>query len=614
MVSVFKALSAIALIMIAIVHELGGLKSYNLEFLHKFPSQLVENFVSKTDGEFPMNFSSKAKITKEQHMISSSEIDNLQGEGNGQYTLFRHNTELWLHGAHLSNRIENQAFIWDQILGIHEGLDHELRSFQTLIDNSICHKAGRFRAVSSKYWNVNDTDLIQDWTFRLIYLAIHSWHHDPAESEAKLRKEHDERNVPHSTNETLLHSIKPYDFECPNTNFLISSVPHMGFGASIRLGMVNTMAMAIASDRVPLFLNGVNSTRVSNILSEKLTLVGCTRGDIQCSFLPITPCVITLEDLENRTIELPNTVSRALRRKGYIPDKNISQERYVFTESKVIPIKDSGIYDRIKVRLYRKAVNLVDNLRQNPGLHNAQVLEVLNAALENFRGLKMVNVRRNDLNYTYQNRHSMIHHAILLYALRMHPTMKDKVEDRVHEVIMKSNDFVADRTIGLPIRASDKCDRESTCLSFDSYMQLADELKNAHFGDEGNVSVIITTEASDIARKSREISNNRDFKNFSIVMNDGDILQDSGRPRSSSYRSQASEVMISSMVALKLQLHSKIMVGNCCSNFHLVLFDLANNGCGLSESTQCLQETSNPNYHVCCQWTRTEECNKRRSQ
>ena len=80
------------------------------------------------------------------------------------------------------------------------------------------------------------------------------------------------------------------------------------------------------------------------------------------------------------------------------------------------------------------------------------------------------------------------------------------------------------------------------------------------------------------------------------------------------YHNQASEVMLSSMVALKLQLHSKIMVGNCCSNFHLVLFDLAKNGCGLSESTQCLQETSNPNDHVCCQWIKTEECNKPRGQ
>jgi hypothetical protein len=65
--------------------------------------------------------------------------------------------------------------------------------------------------------------------------------------------------------------------------------------------------------------------------------------------------------------------------------------------------------------------------------------------------------------------------------------------------------------------------------------------------------------------------------------------------------------MESTLVALKLQLHAKHVIGNCCSNFHLLLFDLLRNGCGLAESQQCLQETKNPEYHVCCQWTKSDE-------
>jgi hypothetical protein len=100
----------------------------------------------------------------------------------------------------------------------------------------------------------------------------------------------------------------------------------------------------------------------------------------------------------------------------------------------------------------------------------------------------------------------------------------------------------------------------------------------------------------------------RNTGNLTIIMNREDVLQDTGRPRTPKYRSQADAIMESTLVAIKLQLHTKFTLGNCCSNFHLVLFDLLKEGCGLSETQQCLQETTNPAYHVCCQWTNTEEC------
>jgi len=134
-------------------------------------------------------------------------------------------------------------------------------------------------------------------------------------------------------------------------------------------------------------------------------------------------------------------------------------------------------------------------------------------------------------------------------------------------------------------------------------MKLATEVWSENFGGDNKGSVVITTEAKDIANASRLYSGN-----FSIVMNSDDILQDTGRPRLKQYRSQADAIMESTLVALKLQLHAKFTIGNCCSNFHLLLFDLLRNGCGLGETQQCLQETKNPEYHVCCSWTQSEEC------
>jgi hypothetical protein len=44
---------------------------------------------------------------------------------------------------------------------------------------------------------------------------------------------------------------------------------------------------------------------------------------------------------------------------------------------------------------------------------------------------------------------------------------------RIQESIPHNHD--PQEAFGLPIRGSDKCGRESTCLKFDKYMQLATE-------------------------------------------------------------------------------------------------------------------------------------------
>jgi hypothetical protein len=68
--------------------------------------------------------------------------------------------------------------------------------------------------------------------------------------------------------------------------------------------------------------------------------------------------------------------------------------------------------------------------------------------------------------------------------------------------------------------------------------------------------------------------------------------------------------MFSSLVVLKLQLHSTIVIGICCSNFHNVLFDLYREGCGMVEhgKFKCMQDLNNPDYRICCAWSKTGEC------
>lgn len=62
--------------------------------------------------------------------------------------------------------------------------------------------------------------------------------------------------------------------------------------------------------------------------------------------------------------------------------------------------------------------------------------------------------------------------------------------------------------------------------------------------------------------------------------------------------------MLSAMSSLKAQLLPRISIGNCCSNFHVLLNDLLSEGCGAASDNKflCLQEYDDPALRVCCGW------------
>ena len=516
---------------------------------------------------------------------------------------FSGNSLEWLQGTRLSNQIEDSDFIWSQISEIDLGLSNS-NSMHSTMDRTICHAKGRFRTFSDTNWNVTDSTLVADWTFRLAYFAIHSWHHAPARNEALARKKYEGKR------RDSLFRVKPFDFECPNAKFLITNMPRLGLGASVRLGAVGSMITAIATGRITLFLNSINSTKIPSQLSEELWWAGCDRLDMQCAFLPTTPCVVTLEALENSTIAIPQKIVRGVRRAGRIPDGNLDAHRYLFMESHLAPVPDRGVFFKTRSILFKEAKEMVDALRRKTNGTPADMFEVLDKALQKLKEGSPVTSMRAD-EYTYNNRYSMIHHAALLYILRLQRGMRERVERQEKKIFAESRQFDPARAIGLPIRGSDKCIRESVCLQFDSYINLANEIWIQHFSGHDKGSAVITTEASDVANASRiyAASHIGTGDKFAIVMNHDDVLQNTGRPRLPTYHDRADDVMESTLVAMRLQFQTKFTIGNCCSNFHIMIFDLLQHGCGFSDTQQCLQETANASYHVCCQWSKADECN-----
>jgi hypothetical protein len=113
--------------------------------------------------------------------------------------------------------------------------------------------------------------MVEEWTFRLIYMAIHHRRHDPAALEAQARHAclGDERNV------------SKLDFECPSSKFLVNaSIADGGFGASFRLGAVGAFSMGIATGRVTVFVN--NFSGGAPFLRKPTLLASCPRRDMQC--------------------------------------------------------------------------------------------------------------------------------------------------------------------------------------------------------------------------------------------------------------------------------------------------------------------------------------------
>lgn len=76
----------------------------------------------------------------------------------------------------------------------------------------------------------------------------------------------------------------------------------------------------------------------------------------------------------------------------------------------------------------------------------------------------------------------------------------------------------------------------------------------------------------------------------------------------------ADTIMISALSSLKAQLLPRLSIGNCCSNFHILLNDFLFEGCGAASfnTFHCIQETEDPLLKVCCGWHR--DCQERKKE
>ena len=131
------------------------------------------------------------------------------------------------------------------------------------------------------------------------------------------------------------------------------------------------------------------------------------------------------------------------------------------------------------------------------------------------------------------------------------------------------------------------------------------------------MGIVVTTESPEVMKEVRAFTS-RTNEAATLLWNRHDVLQGTGFLEARDYPSTnatADQAMLSAMASLKLQLATRITIGNCCSNFHLLLADLLSEGCGLSphNTFQCLQDHKDPNVRPCCSWDTSPICLARRN-
>mmetsp|Transcript_5138 Transcript_5138/g.8437 ORF Transcript_5138/g.8437 Transcript_5138/m.8437 type:complete len:742 (+) Transcript_5138:42-2267(+) len=570
-------------------------------------SSLVEviiiEAVNETIKQPSTNRTSKKKKRKSNNNVTE-QIVAIDVSVDSPSECFPHNSKAWMTGTRWSNADVNLTddFVYHQILTDSPLLHPSY--FKTIASQTICHEDSRFRNPSSDEWDIQNDALIDEWEVRLLYLAIHHYNHAPAVPEARARQ---------ACSRDATSTIPKMDYECPNAKFLVANIAPSGLGAAFRLGAVSTILMAIATDRIPIFVNNLDGGG-AKFLKNPSQLASCPRGDHQCFYLPTTPCTLLAKDIRNAMV-LPEYDARDLRRQGILFNTTYADATILVTEPRLNPPKQWSIQTKIQAKLYAIAMQLIDGMRDAAPPAQLQVLEAAAARiqLDNATIAYGENKNASSTEYIYSNRYTKTAHATLMYLMRPNRHYQRLSDEIVASVVPKDVD--RSRSIGLPIRGSDKCTAESLCYGFDTYMKLVNRMWEEQLkggDDDGNKTkgeLFLTTEDKTILEARKAYARNDSFP-YRFIVNQKDVLQGSGKPKS--YKDRADAIMLSSIVSMKLQLQSKFVVGNCCSNFHLMIFDMVREGCGAVRDSQamCLQEHPDPEFHICCGWTRTDECDR----
>lgn len=137
------------------------------------------------------------------------------------------------------------------------------------------------------------------------------------------------------------------------------------------------------------------------------------------------------------------------------------------------------------------------------------------------------------------------------------------------------------------------------------------------------IRVMVTTESPDVVQQQMEWMKNTQSATwqklqFQVFRNSFDVTQGTGLLAKRKDQSTLSDdIMLSVLSSIRAQFSHRVVLGNCCSNFHKIMQELiVHGGCSSRWDSQfvCLQHHPNESFQLCCAWDRSERCTQSRAQ
>ena len=208
-----------------------------------------------------------------------------------------------------------------------------------------------------------------------------------------------------------------------------------------------------------------------------------------------------------------------------------------------------------------------------------------------------------------------------MYAMRLKPFMKAKVEQALADAFAEACDFDPSRTISMPIRGSDKCmgdmhvngegqmNGESECFrDLEQYMKMAENIRRF---DPQVDTIILTSEDERYLEQRHKYTKDGRWR---FIINHSDTVKGTGSIDVLEKSESMENVFISFISSLHLQLKGKYFILNCSSNFHQLIRKFAKyGGCTPTSNAvvYCLEEQYADN-HLCTNGEALEQCTEDR--
>lgn len=518
-------------------------------------------------------------------------------------------------GTENKNWNENEL---EQNMGQHQDL---------ILEQSICPKHSNFFK-----WNPNDENnqisKVVGFSFvsRLMYLVLHEHQHRPARSEALARLD---RNRDKSIDKRLKQNTFDqgqtgnFDYECDkDTKYIISAIPNgRGFGANYRRYSVEPLLLGLVTDRVTLTMDSLGVGPME--FRKEFLYANCDRHDMQCMFMPLSPCVLTYEDVV-KAVRLPKPALMDLKKTGKLsPEYEKEKVLIVTTDNMIMNIK--GMVDIFVDKIGKLTMDMGDApiTGHFSNANNANGLigdgnDVSATDTTKFKKYNPWNVNKDTLKEIRKFLKIELNTYVpwmvgALYGLRPNPYLRKNLDKMVKDSFPA--DFDPKSAIGLPIRAGDKCIKEQKCMSFDNYMRLAKEMAIKRTMMESKRldaiasssssnpilydTIILSSESTDMTEPRHNYKQNETFPFKRFIVNNDDVQQGGGGLK---HYAEKDNVMISTMQALHMQLFPNTLVANHCSNFHKLMQGFYAS-CGRTEEGghfEWLKKNDNKEFRMQC--------------